>query len=94
MVITNMQEIWHKDARKPSYDSMCRGKFMGTYSALWAMERLPFDRYSSTRYRGRELRLSFGLNLPPMWFLISHFFKVFCKVVWPFLQSSVRPFDL
>ena len=54
---------------------------METYSALEVMKGLVFDWPRFRRLLARELRLSFGLNLPPMWFLIPHFFKVFCKTV-------------
>ena len=77
MVNMNMQEIWHKDVGKLSYNSMYREMFMETYSALWAMKRLPFDWYSSTGCQGRELRFAFVLNLPPRLFWISHFSSFF-----------------
>ena len=64
MVGMNMQEIWHKDAEKLSYDSICRAMFMETYNALWEMKRLPFDGYSSTGCQRRDLRFAFGLNSP------------------------------
>ena len=63
------------------FDFMFRANFMETYSALEVMKGLVFDWPRFRRLLERELRLSFGLNLPPMWFLIPHFFKVFCKTV-------------
>ena len=59
------------------FDFMFRANFMETYSALEVMKGLVFDWPRFRRLLERELRLSFGLNLPPMWFLIPHFFKVF-----------------
>ena len=43
MVSMNMQEIWQKDARKPSYDSMYRTVFVGTYNAIQEVSRPGFD---------------------------------------------------
>ena len=61
------------------FDFMFKANFMKTYSVLEVMKGLVFDWPRFWRLLERELRLSFGLNLPPMWFLIPHFFKVFLQ---------------
>ena len=94
MASMNVLENWQKGARMMSYIFMFRAVFKNTYSEFQMVSRSGFDCYSFTGYQAREQCCDFGLNWPPMLFLISHFSSLFFKVVWPFLQSFMRVLGL
>ena len=89
-----MPIIYQKDARMNGFDFMFRAVFKNAYTAFQIASGLGFGCYSFRRLLARELRCDLGLNWPPMLFLISHFSSFFLKVVWPFLQSSMRVLGL
>ena len=77
----NMLMFWRKSARIEDHDSMFRGQFARTYIAIQGVLRSGFDRFCFTGYQARELRSSFRLKMPPISFLIPHFFKDFLQFI-------------
>ena len=73
-----------KNARMGKHDSMFRGDFVSTYSAIqWTLGRV-CGCFGFRGWQGRKLRACFDLKTLATMLLISHFLDNFQFLLWPF----------
>ena len=80
----NMPMFWRKSARTGSWDSMFRGQFTRTYSAIQGVLRSAFSCYGFRRLQARTPHWYFWLKQALTKNSISLFSKLFKFLVWLF----------